>query len=132
MQPKFAAEAIAEPRIHLQESRRALRQSARRVTLTGTADDTRQFQATLHDLSRRGLRIRMGAGIHCGQFVRLEAGPEADIGAIECRVIRIQAVEMEGRELFEYGLQIADTSRGQGHRWFLYFCYGSMPRSQEV
>ncbi len=132
MQPKLATKAIAEPRVQLQESRRALRQLARRVTLTGTADDKRQFHATLHDLSRRGLRIRMEASIHCGQFVKLEADREADIEAIECRVTRIQTVEQAGQAQFEYGLQISDSSREQGHRWFLHFCYGGTPRRSEV
>ena len=63
MHPILAAEAVTEHTMQLRENRRALRQMARRVVLWGTADGKRRFQSTLHDLSRRGLRIRSETNI---------------------------------------------------------------------
>ena len=128
MHPILAAEAVTEHTLQLRENRRALRQMARRVVLYGTTQSERQFQATLQDLSRRGQRIRSETNIPCGETITIQAGSGAGLPAIECRIVRVQVINVDGRERFEYGLQIAQASRDQGHRWFLYFCYGGITR----
>ncbi len=126
MHPILAAEAVTEHTLQLRENRRALRQMARRVSLTITMQGGGQVQATLHDLSRRGLRVRSGTNIPCGETI--EVGDESSIGLdpLGCRIVRVQVVGVEGRDIFEYGLQIVPASRDHGHRWFLHFCFGGI------
>ena len=126
MHPILAAEAVTEHTLHLRENRRALRQMARKVVLWGATDDDTRFQSTLHDLSRRGLRIRSTTNIPCGQVITLDGEPGADLGAIQCRVVRVRVIDTEERPHFEYGLHLVEESRDHGYRWFLHFCYGSV------
>ncbi|HLJ55025.1 MAG TPA: PilZ domain-containing protein [Chthonomonadaceae bacterium] len=128
MHPVLAAEAASEHTIQPRENRRALRQMARRVAIFGAVEDGPQFHAALHDLSRRGLRVRSDTNIACGQSVTIDADVSADLQPLTCRVVRVQLIEAGGRNLFEYGLQIDEASREHGHRWFLYFCYGGITR----
>jgi hypothetical protein len=124
MHPILAVEAASEHTIQPRENRRALRQMARRVAIFGAVEDGQQFHAMLHDLSRRGLRVRSETNIACGQSVTIDAAINSDLQPLECRVVRVQLIETGGRNMFEYGLQISERSREHGHRWFLYFCYG--------
>ena len=122
------AEAATVQTMHLKENRSALRQMARRATLLGTYRTGQSFQATLEDISRRGLRVRSETNMPCGEPITIAAPDGTALDPIECRIMRVQLVGSEDRDMFEYGLQIVQTSRDQGHRWFLYFCYGGVAK----
>jgi hypothetical protein len=124
MHPIVAAEAVSEHTLHPRENRRALRQMARRTAIFGATEDGTQFHATLQELSRRGLRIRSEMNIPCGGIVTIDADTGTGLQPLDCRVVRVQLNEPDGRFVYEYGLQITDTSREHGHHWFLHFCYG--------
>jgi hypothetical protein len=126
MHPILAAEAVTEHTLQRPENRRALRQLARRVEISGTTLGETKFQATLQDLSRRGLRVRSQTNVPCGETVTINGESGADLAPLVCRIVRVQVIHVDGRELFEYGLHIAQASRDQGHRWFIYFCYGGL------
>src|SRR5438034_669274 len=90
MHPILAAEAVTEHTLQLQEHRRALRQMARRVKLRAITQDANHFQATLQDLSRRGLRIRSEANVPCGETITIDTEINAGLEAMECRIVRVQ------------------------------------------
>ena len=126
MHPILQAEAATVQTLHLMENRDALRQKARRASLSGTYRADRPFQATLEDISRRGLRIRSQSSMLCGDTIIIDAPAETDLEPIACRIRRVQITGPDDNELYEYGVQVIPTSRDQGHRWFLYFCYGGL------
>ncbi len=126
MHPLLAAEAVTEHTLQLRENRRALRQLSRRVAISGTTLGEMRFDATLQDLSRRGLRVRSQTNLPCGETITINADNGEGLELLVCRIVRVQVINVDGRELFEYGLHIAQASREHGHRWFLYFCYGGL------
>ena len=124
MHPILHTEAATEQTLQVKENRHALRQMARRVSLAAKFMSDRPFEATLQDLSRRGMRLRSETNIPCGETITIEAVENAGLNAVECRIMRVQLVGSEEKPVFEYGVQICLPSREQGHRWFLHFCYG--------
>jgi hypothetical protein len=64
----------------------------------------------------------------CGDTVVIDAPAETALEPIACRIRRVQITGGEDKELFEYGIQVTPSSRDQGHRWFLYFCYGGVAK----
>jgi hypothetical protein len=128
MHPILEAEAATVQTMHLKDNREALRQKARRASLSGIYRADKPFAATLEDISRRGLRIRSGASMLCGDTIVIDAPADAGLEPIACRIRRVQIAGTDDQELFEYGIQVMPTSRDQGHRWFLYFCYGGVAK----
>jgi hypothetical protein len=128
MHSLLQAEAATVQTMHLKENRDALRQKARRASLTGTYRASVSFEACLEDISRRGLRIRSASAMLCGDTIVIDAPADTGLQPIACRIRRVQITGSDDKESFEYGIQVAPSSRDQGHRWFLHFCYGGVAK----
>jgi len=118
------AESSTDLTKQLKENRNALRQMARRVSLSIRLADGQPFDATLQDLSRRGMRLRSRSNVRCGETITIGAVEGTDLAAVDCRIMRVQLVGSDDNPMFEYGLQICQGFREQGHHWFLHFCFG--------
>ncbi len=103
----------------LDDRRDALRQTVRSLPIKVDCIKGEGLTAQLLDVSRTGIRFRIGANIPCGTPVVAYPPEGYDLVAINATVLRARIVDTPEGGAFEYGVRFDDPEEIRRHSWWL-------------
>lgn len=118
-------EAETHETFQWKDQRNGLRQMPRRTPLHIEHPGQGKIQATMVDLSRRGMRLRSKYSLHCGDTMTIFPPEGYELEPLTVRVVRVQLTGKAESPVFDYGVHLMESSRTAGHSWFLQLCYSA-------